>query len=939
MSLNLYFGLHFDSGPQPHPQMQTGHVYLGSRQLLRWFETQLGLDGHPERVEHIRVEQYRQALSRYQKQDPSVFYKKSFDADQLATAQNLLARRDELLAAGWHLEKMHTLYTDDNAPIRLKVLATIEAQFLTDENGKTKLVADETERFEGVLHALTTKAVLPIDTFFVNEPIEFLPPPYKRLFNVLRSKNIAVRQLEIAKLDAPKLDLFNANESTSDLNTFKHFVENKLERGVKQPLQADGSLLILEATNDIEAAAFVSKILSKNQDFKPTFIIPDSSRTLDDALIHNGLPSFGLLSTSLGRPTLQLLKLVTTFLWRPIDPRKILEFVTMPSKPLDDELAMVIANAISARPGIGSDVWIASINGYFEKLAEKAIADPTINVGKIKHQYNFWFKKQTYNIAKSAPKDEITGIFRFLKDWAKEAHEASLKTQRPNSSLAVLAEQARRIEEYLDELPKSEAFLTFLELERIIRTIYEPTPVLPREPELGKYPHVVHGDCLLSETESLIWWNWSDTEGVHFFSRWYTDEVDFLRKQGVILQSPQDENALMLWSRIQPIVRVSKRLCLVFSKRSNGQSALEHPLFSHLRACFGNLEPICVKTDGYTVEERNPDSFGKGSSFLQKFFKTPKNVRLKFHKLGKVNPQIDVHSKLLTSREYETLTSLESLFYYPHQWVFRHKAQLKKSPILSIVKENTLKGNLAHRFFELVLKEDFSAWTRADVENWVDGKQKNLMRLEAAPLLMYGYEPERAQFVRQVKNAVWTLIEQIQLNGWTVKATEMDLNGKFAETPVKGKADVVLARNNELCVLDLKWGGRNYREQLIKNGEDLQLVMYSRLLTEDNDWAHTAYFIIEPARLLARNTHAFTDVKPLAAEDDAFQINQNIWQKMIKTYEWRLAQVQNGKVEIRTATTEKQLEDLYGMELLDVLEMKRTEARFDDYRTLIGLVK
>ena len=233
----------------------------------------------------------------------------------------------------------------------------------------------------------------------------------------------------------------------------------------------------------------------------------------------------------------------------------------------------------------------------------------------------------------------------------------------------------------------------------------------------------------------------------------------------------------------------------------------------------------------------------------------------------------------------------------------------------------------------------FSKWTKVDVEDWVNKEQRKLMSREATPLLMYGFEPERAQFIRQVKHAIWTLIEHIQRNGWSVKATEMDLSGKFSDTPVKGKADVVLTRNNELCVIDLKWGGRNYREQLIKNGEDLQLVMYSRLLTEDDDWAHTAYFIIEPARLLARNKEAFIDVKPLAAEDDAFLINQNIWQKMLKTYEWRLLQVQSGKVEIRTATTEKQLEELYGMELLDVLEMKKTEARFDDYRTLIGLVR
>ena len=935
MSLHLHFGLHFDAGTQPHPQMRSGHVYVGSRSLLRWFETQLGLDGYPERVEHIRVEQYRQALSRYQKlvakRDPNatVFYAKSFYADQLATAENLLARRDELLAAGWDLEKMHTLYIDADAPMRLKVLAEIEAEFLTDENGKTKLIYDETERFEGVLKALAIKPPLPIDTFFVNEPIEFLPPPYKRLFEVLQSKNIAVKQLEIKQLDKKSEGESSKDLAENDLTTFKQFVENKLPRGEKQMLKADGSLLILEATNDIEAAAFVSKILSKNQDFNPTFIIPDSSRTLDDALIHNGLPSFGLLSTSLGRPTLQLLKLVTTFLWRPLDPHKILEFVTMSSKPLDDDLALVIANAMAQRPGIGSDWWVASISKFFDKLQAKAVEDPSINVGEIKHQYNFWFDRNTYDVSKSAPKDEITSIFRYLKNWATKAYEASSKTQRPNMSLMVLSEQARRIEEFLDELPPSESFLTFLELERIIRTIYEPSPVLPRPTELGHYPFVAHGDCLLSETESLIWWNWCDTEGVNFFSRWYKNEVDFLKKQGVTLQSPQDENALMLWSRIQPIVRASGRLCFVFSKRNNGESAAEHPLFSHLRACFGKLEPVCVKTDCNT----------EGSSFLKKFFKTPHNVRLNFHRLGKVNPQIDVHSKLLVSREYETLTSLESLFYYPHQWVFKHKAKLIKSPILSIVKANTLKGNLAHRFFELVLKEDIATWTKADVEKWIDERQKKLMCLEAATLLMYGLEPERAQFVRQVKHAIWTLIEHIQRNGWTVEATEKDLSGKFADTPVKGKADVVLKRNEEKCVLDLKWGGRSYREGLIKNGADLQLVMYSRLLTEEDDWAHTAYFIIESARLLARNTKAFQEIKPLAAEEDAFQTHQNIWQQMLKTYEWRLLQVQSGKVEIRTATTEKALEELYGMELLDVLEMKKIEDKYDDYKTLIGLVR
>ena len=67
-------------------------------------------------------------------------------------------------------------------------------------------------------------------------------------------------------------------------------------------------------------------------------------------------------------------------------------------------------------------------------------------------------------------------------------------------------------------------------------------------------------------------------------------------------------------------------------------------------------------------------------------------------------------------------------------------------------------------------------------------------------------------------------------------------------------------------------------------------------------------------------------------------MNASIWDKMQKTFEWRLLQIKNGKIEIRTSFTCKELEEIYGDELIDVLEMKTDDAKFDDYRTLIGLV-
>lgn len=914
MKYTIYYGLAFDEVVFQQPENEAGVLYLGSKGLLRFFEAHLGLEGHIERIEHIRTEQYRQALSKYLKANPEVFYKNSFDADQLACAEALLARRDELLLAGWD-------FKPNSAYPRLHTIAEIEKSF-TDAK---KLIAGWADRFDAVLQAVA-EYELPLEQIFINEPEHLLPPQYQRLFEILRYKNVLIQPLH-----EPQNTILASEKVGTDLNYFKDFIENKLPRGEKQVLKSDGSIVVLEAHRDTDAADYLAQILNKNPDFDPVFIIPDKNRVLDDALIQNGLPSFGLPSSSLGRPTLQLLKLVTTFLWRPLDPYKILEFVTMPAKPLDSDLATIIANLISQRPGIGSEHWFYETERFFEDLITNPSSENPKNAVKVRKQYDFWFDRPTYDIEKSAPKDDIIAIFDYLKTWASEEFEAN---NGKNTSLIVLSEQARRVQEFLEELPPNDKFLTFLELERIIRTIYEPAPIQPKPCELGHFAYFHKESNVIKNIDTLAWWNFTDTEGVHFFSRWYKNESAYLSENGVKLQTPQDENALMLWQRVLPVLKTQKQLILIAPRKINGKDTAEHPLMSHLRACFDKIESITVNID------KNLKDLTQLTGL-----KIPQKVRIEYHQLGKTPTFVELYSRQLAQRDKETLTSLETLFYYPYQWVFRHKAKLNKSHILSIVKDNTLKGNVAHRFFELVLKEDFNNWTRQDVDEWVDLHSRRLFQREAATLMMYGYEPERVQLIRQLKYSIWSLINLIRQNKWEVEGTEVDLKGRFSNIPVVGKADIVLKRysqsrnTTEYCILDLKWSGHTYRERLIKNAEDLQLVMYSRLLKEEEDWAHTAYFIIDNARLLARNTLAFNEIKPLLPDIDAFQMNAQIWDRMQKTFEWRLAQIEQGKIEIRTSLTAQELEEIYGDELIPVLEMKNEDAKFDDFRTLIGLVK
>nr|WP_281169142.1 PD-(D/E)XK nuclease family protein [Lewinella cohaerens] len=153
---------------------------------------------------------------------------------------------------------------------------------------------------------------------------------------------------------------------------------------------------------------------------------------------------------------------------------------------------------------------------------------------------------------------------------------------------------------------------------------------------------------------------------------------------------------------------------------------------------------------------------------------------------------------------------------------------------------------------------------------------------------------------------------------------------------MNGRADLVLKRGEERAIIDLKWRGKARHTNLLSSGEDIQLALYAKLLEPASTWAHTAYFIIEKGQLLVRNTRAFSGVQPVLDELDHEGVYEALLEKINATYQWRLQQLENGEVEIRCEYTHQDLEDHYGEVLLELLEMKTTDAFFDDYQVLIG---
>ncbi|MBX2876562.1 MAG: PD-(D/E)XK nuclease family protein [Saprospiraceae bacterium] len=903
----VQFGLALDDLSFPLPAASTGgYASLGPKNLLYTLESHFGFAGHANDNDYLRIEQYRQALLQYLQEDQETFYLSSFAADQFATAAELLSRRDELLLAGWDFNRSGTL------PARLYTLASVEALFKEQEGEipALPLAAGYADRWITIIETLGQRAQ-PIQELRLTEPLELLPYYLQRFFAALQQAGV--------KLQLPRKD---QAEGDTDLAV----LQRRLAAASKQKvsLKGDGSLLILRGKRETDLAVHMAKLFHKNEPWRPLCLIPDKSRVLDDALIQEGVPCLGILSASLARPTLQVLKLVTVFLWEPIDPYKILEFVSLSLKPLHHDLAGAIASSMAQYPGLDSDGWKTMINRFFDQLEFKAQFDLQLKPLAIREEFEFWFGRKRYNVQDVVPVGDVISIFERLHKWAYNTFEEG---GNENSSLVVLGEQANRIVDLLNALP--ETHLNYLELERIVKTIYEPAPVEFRATECGSLPYIHHPAALTAEADQLLWWNFTQHEPDHFFSRWYNDERAYLADKEVKLVGPKEENAVMLWQRKNPILKTKKQLVLVIPEWVEGSVAHAHPLYGDLAATFEDLSPITWNID----EEES-------SAFWEKFLLPPKWVTVELRNLGQPAPFINIsQAHPLATREIESLTSLEDLFYYPYQWVFKHAIKLRKSTILSVVKENTLMGNLAHRFFEQLFDQDIGKWDKSQVEYWIDQEAPELLKKEGAIFLLYGREPEKVAFIKKVKYAAWNLVHLIQQNGWEVEATELRMKGEFQQIEVRGRADLVLRRGAEKAILDLKWRGASRRERMIKNEEDLQLVLYSRLVDDPKSWAHTAYYVMDRARLIARNTSAFQEINPVAPGSDHTAVNQQIFDKMGLTYSWRLQQLQAGQIEVRCERTYGDLEDHYGAALLPLLEMKDKDAPFDDYRTLINLIE
>lgn len=376
MELNITFGWHLD-GPSFPEELGLGHSTMGPIGMLNQLCLRLGLiSRYPAQA--VRIAEYLSALKAID--DGKNFYSRSLETDSWGTAKALLTLRDELVANGWRPRLTTTAET--NVPVRLLAVSSIEK--IAGEK-----VTCLTDMINPILDALETVEKIKIDSITIIDGIALLPPIWQRLFLKLESKGVRIGEWfgcdencnpisdEVSEQDVeltPAPDPIDKNHSLSDVGKLGAF----LNFNQKLEFSGDGSILVLESDDEVQAADYLANLLPllENGSKKTVVIRGASTSFLDQMLRRHQLPAIGGPRKSPLRGYMQILPLALELLFKPFDPVKLIEFLMVPKGPVPPSIAQNFTLALKREPGIGGKAWEKAWNDTRAHLAKWLVEPP-----------------------------------------------------------------------------------------------------------------------------------------------------------------------------------------------------------------------------------------------------------------------------------------------------------------------------------------------------------------------------------------------------------------------------------------------------------------------------------------------------------------------------------------------------------------------------------
>ncbi|WP_443749342.1 RecB family exonuclease [Asticcacaulis solisilvae] len=848
--MQIYFGVGCDGAVFPDfPGQGQGAVdasVVGPRGLLRALEIQLGLTG-PISNEAVRVAAYAKKIQSLSSRG-SCFFSESFDSDPWATAQTLLAWRDDLIAAGWDRSPTGAKRIDD--------LASIENEGLV-------IPAGFADRLCLAIGSLRTSPKLALQEVHLVTPRELLPPQYQRLLIALEACNVAIIESKAYE-----------GSREGDLSRAQNFIST----GKIEPLTADGTFVMLEADTSLMAAEAIADWLASGTDdeLSDTLVVdPDGDTALlDQALAARGLPLLGQSAPSPWRGALQVLPMAFAASWAPFNANALLDLLLLPRPPIGKYAAHVLAYALSREPGQGGGAWTrawakieTNLQDRFKDsdVAEKEIAE------RLK-RWKEWTTPTSHRRTEGMPASVARTIAGRVGNWAIQTDGG-----KGDPLLLSVATAASAMGDAIEMLGQD--VLPALTIDRLIEQVLAEGATNPGHvATAGGLRSVAGPDAVWAPARRIIWWNFRGPGDRIRPAPWSKRELEALASAGCTLESSAQQAARISWNYANVVKMAHERIIFVRPALSGNEETTSHPL-AH------QLQPLLIKPSSKIswraetlLDDASPTFAGR------KLAREPISVIQPPQVRGQWSLPETIASKLQDRKE--SATSFERLIDCQMRWLLIDVLRLSPGRFAEIPGADQLLGNLAHEIANQVFQAGVTPVSDI-VRVQASDKFDDLVSAIAAPLLQPEFAAELARAKVKVPQALAHLSRILEKRGIELVGTELERDMDFADgLSVTGRLDMVVRHPSDgVGVVDLKWTKSDKRRRAeLKDGNAIQLATYGAIADGSETSAVTgAYYLLNQRRLIAPTGSFLADdeIEPTRSLSDT-------WDAVVATWKgWR----------------------------------------------------
>ncbi|WP_197538754.1 PD-(D/E)XK nuclease family protein [Azoarcus sp. KH32C] len=768
------------------------------------------------------------------------FYSRSLEADSVGTAAELLSWRDEWRLAGWDGS------APDDAPQRLRELALVE------QSAASNFSVGEAERLVAVIAALSTEPI-PIKSVLLVDPIASFPWVWRKTLALL--PNVSQWMPE--------------PQGQGQLRQLQECAQVALRNGRLQPIGApisDGSVVILQASTREVAKHWLSAMCQKTPADR-LLVCEAGGDAVDTTMTATGGSGSGFQNPSELRPSLQAVGLALEMCWSPIDVGRLVEFLAHPIGPFSRKARFNLARAVAEQPGIGGASW----NAVKEKIG--ATED-----GKgVLESIAFWLEGDRWSRDEGAPVDAL--LVRVDK-LATALRKRLTGDESARASLVPAVEQCLAVLEGLTEFKRQGiASLTPRHVEQLIVHATPGGTTNPGSPaQVGCIRAESSAAACIEPADEVIWWMPS-TPLLPTSLPWSQAEVTALGELGVHLRDPQQELEALSNQWLHPLLVAKQRFVLVLPPAG----AEEHPFRQLLCKLAPALTNSCIDIDA----ELEGAFVGTLSTNLARM-ELPQTPRF-----------IELNAPLELPSWSQSYSSLSELFNDPALYALKRVALLRPATVLAAEEDNRLLGTLAHRVFEKFFgHSDALAWTNGQALEWFRGSVDELLQTEGALLLMRGAGVSQQRFKAVCERAICSMLDHLRAAGALRVRTEVCVDGELGNVPLNGQVDLIVEFPGSLTVaLDMKWRGDKHYQEILRQGNHLQLALYSLLIEQKTGAAPVAlgYFMVESGSMYVTASGAMPKAQVRTPPAGA---TASLLQQAKETWRWRAQQWATGQIEV-----------------------------------------